>query len=128
MDWFTVYGANIGGKDLKITLRDAEGREVCFYGERLRKECSIISIIRASKMLRQGCIGYLCYATEIKEKEIKIEDIPAICEFLDIFPKEQPGLPPQREIDFEIELIPSAQCVSKALYRMAPTELKKLKT
>ena len=128
MDWFTVYGANIGGKDLKITLRDAEGREVCFYGERLRKECSIISIIRASKMLRQGCIGYLCYATKVKEEEIKIEDIPIICEFPDVFPKELPGVPPQRKIDFQIELITGVQPTSKALYRMAPTELKKLKT
>jgi len=68
------------------------------------------------------------YATEVKEHEIKIENILVVCEFPDVFPEELPGLPPQREIDFEIELIPSAQAISKASHRMAPTELKELKT
>ena len=49
---------------------------------------------------------------------MKIENIPIDCEFPDVFPKELSGLPPQRKIDFEIELIPGAQPISKALYRM----------
>ena len=48
-------------------------------------------------------------------------------EYLDVFPEELPGLPPQREIDFEIELLASSQPVSKTPYRMAPAELKELK-
>jgi len=84
--------------------------------------------MKASEMLRQGCIGYLCYGTEIKEEEIKIEDIPVIFEFPDVFPEELLGLPPAREIDFKIELVPGAQPISKAPYRMVPTELKELKT
>jgi len=108
MDWLTIYEANIDCKDLKVIVKDPKGRKVCFDGERLRKECSTISIMKASKMIRRGCIGYLCYATKVKEEEMKIENIPTVCEFPDIFPKELSGLPPQREIDFEIELIPSA--------------------
>jgi len=127
-DWLIIYRANIDCKDLKVTLRDVESWEVCFYGGRLRNECSIISIVKASKMLRQGCIGYLCYATEIKEEEIKIENIHVVCEFPDVFPEELPTLPPQRKIDFKIELIPGAQPISKAPYRMTPIELKQLKT
>ncbi|KAL0302448.1 UNVERIFIED_CONTAM: hypothetical protein Scaly_2564500 [Sesamum calycinum] len=48
-------------------------------------------------------------------------------EFLDIFPEELPGLPPHREVDFEIETIPGAAPISIAPYRMAPSELKELK-
>jgi len=69
MDWLTVYGTNIDCKDLKVTkvtLNDAEGREVCFYRERLMDEYSTISIMEASKMLRQGCIGYLCMPLRLK--------------------------------------------------------------
>ena len=88
----TIYGANINCKDLKITLKDLEGREVCFLQEKLRKECSIISIIKASKMLRQGCIGYLCYVTEVKEEEMKIENILVVYELLNVFPEELSGL------------------------------------
>ena len=56
-------------------------------------------------MLRQGCIGYLGYATNIKEEAMKIENIPVVCEFPGVFPEELFGLPPQREIDFEIECV-----------------------
>ena len=48
--------------------------------------------------------------------------------FFLIFPEELSGLSPQREIDFEIELIPHAQPTSKAPYSIAPTKLKELKT
>nr|GFC88367.1 putative nucleotidyltransferase, ribonuclease H [Tanacetum cinerariifolium] len=45
----------------------------------------------------------------------------------DVFPDELPGIPPVREVEFNIELIPGAEPISKAPYRMAPIELKKLK-
>ncbi|XP_074336819.1 uncharacterized protein LOC141673993 [Apium graveolens] len=57
----------------------------------------------------------------------KLEDTPIVREFLDVFPEELPNLPPEREVQFAIELIPDAQPVSKAPYRMAPIELAKLK-
>ena len=50
-----------------------------------------------------------------------------VCEFLDVFPEDLPGFPPHREIEFVIELAPSIEPASKALYRMAPAELKELK-
>ena len=75
MDWLTVFGENLGYRDLKVTIKNQEGQQVCFYGERLEKEYSIVSIMKASKLLRHGCIGYLCYAIEVKKEEIKIEDI-----------------------------------------------------
>lgn len=56
-----------------------------------------------------------------------IEDIPIVRVFLDVFPNELPGLPVVREVKFGIELIPEAQLVPKAPYRMAPTELAELK-
>ena len=48
-------------------------------------------------------------------------------EFGDVFPKELPGLPPEREIEFSVELLPGTSPISIAPYRMAPTELKELK-
>ena len=64
---------------------------------------------------------------EVQEKEEKIEDIPIVCEFKYVFPEELLGLPPQREIDFEIELVLGAQPIFKALYRRAVAELSDLK-
>jgi len=82
--------------------------------------------MKACKMLRKGCVGYWCYALEVHDDEVRVEDIPVVCEFPNVFPEELLGLPPQREIDFEIELVPGAHPISKAPYRMAPMELKEL--
>ncbi len=56
-----------------------------------------------------------------------LRDIPTLCDFSDVFPEELPGLPPEREVQFEIEVIPSVDPISITLYRMAPAELKELK-
>jgi len=45
-------------------------------------------------MLRKGCIGYYYYVLEVKEEETKIDDIPMVCEFPDVFSEDLPGLPP----------------------------------
>ncbi len=55
-----------------------------------------------------------------------MKDIPIICDFLDIFPKELAGLPSKREVQFEIEVMPSVEPISITPYRMAPAELKEL--
>nr|GFC90586.1 putative reverse transcriptase domain-containing protein [Tanacetum cinerariifolium] len=52
---------------------------------------------------------------------------PIVSEFPDVFPDELPGIPPVHEVEFSIELIPGAEPISKAPYRMAPLELKELK-
>jgi len=62
--------------------------------------------MKASKLLCQRCIGYWCYAINTHAKEEKAENIPVVCEFEDVFPEELARLPPQKEIDFGIELIP----------------------
>ena len=56
-----------------------------------------------------------------------LTSIPVVCEFLDVFPKDLPGLPPDREVEFSIELEPSTAPISRCLYRMAPKELAEMK-
>jgi len=62
-----------------------------------------------------------------KGSEEQIRDIPVVAEFVDVFPDEVPGLPPSRDMDFTIDLIPGAGPVLVAPYRMAPAELTELK-
>ncbi|WVZ63889.1 hypothetical protein U9M48_013483 [Paspalum notatum var. saurae] len=57
-----------------------------------------------------------------------IKKIPVVSEFSNVFPEELPGLPPDRNVEFAIELVPGTAPVSKRPYRMAPDELKELKT
>ena len=60
-------------------------------------------------------------------KEIKIENIPVVCEYADVFPDDLPGMPPDRDIEFVIELQPGTANISKRSYRMSPNELVELK-
>jgi hypothetical protein len=59
--------------------------------------------------------------------ELKLEDIHVIQEYLDIFPDELPRMPPERTIEFKIELQPSTALVARALYKMSPVEMNELK-
>nr|GEW50484.1 putative reverse transcriptase domain-containing protein [Tanacetum cinerariifolium] len=59
-------------------------------------------------------------------KEKRIEDVPVICYFLEVFPEDLPGLPPPRQVEFHIVLVPGATPVARAPYRLAPSELKEL--
>ena len=54
-------------------------------------------------------------------------DIPVVCEFPDVFLYELPGLPPNRDVEFKIELVPGTAPISRRPYRMPPNELAELK-
>ena len=60
--------------------------------------------------------------------KVKLENIPVVCEFAEIFPKDLPRLPPDRELEFGIEVLSGSAPISIPPHRMAPLELKELKT
>ncbi|KAK1372774.1 hypothetical protein POM88_028967 [Heracleum sosnowskyi] len=124
MDWLTEYDASIDCKNKRVTLVTLEKKEIIFRGEKQRKR--FLTMIQAKRLLRQGCEAYLAYVIDIDKEVSKFEDIPVVNEFPDVFPEELPGLPSDREIEFAIDLVPSAEPVSKAPYRMAPVEMKEL--
>ena len=98
-----------------------------FYGLRKILPNSIMIAMKASKMLRNSYQGYLAYAIEVRDSGSRLEDIPIVREFSDVFLEDLPGIPPNGEIDFQIELALRTEPISKAPYRMAPLELKELK-
>ncbi|BBG96968.1 transposable element gene [Prunus dulcis] len=81
----------------------------------------------AKWLLRKGCSGYLAHVIDTRDHGLKLEDIPVVQEFPDVFPEDLPGLPHHREIEFTIELVRRTNPISQAPYRMAPVELKELK-
>ena len=124
MDWLMKHGAKIDCQRQRVSLKGKDGGKVYIWGTHSTKEIPIISLMAIGKLIRKGHDAYLCYVTEDKKDGIKLEDIPIVREFPDVFPEEIPGLPPSREIEFEIELEPGARPISKPPYRMAPMELK----
>ncbi|GKC80651.1 hypothetical protein Tco_1131425 [Tanacetum coccineum] len=55
-----------------------------------------------------------------------MEDVPVIRDFPEVFPEELPGLPPPKQVEFRIDLVPEAAPVARAPYRLAPSEMKEL--
>ena len=98
-----------------------------FRGIRREITCSLINAMTASKMLRKGCQGYLAFVVDRRQEGTRLEDIPIVKEFPDVFPYDISGLPPDREVKFTIDLIPGAEPISIRHYRMAPAELRELK-
>ncbi|GJS07764.1 putative reverse transcriptase domain-containing protein [Tanacetum coccineum] len=86
----------------------------------------VISCIKARKYVEQSCHLFLAHVTENKSKEKRLEDMPVIHDFPEVFPEELPGLPPPRQVAFQIDLVPGAAPVARAPYRLAPSEMKEL--
>ncbi|GJV47945.1 putative reverse transcriptase domain-containing protein [Tanacetum coccineum] len=78
------------------------------------------------KYVEQGCHLFLAHVTESMSKEKRIEDVPVIRDFPKVFPEELPGIPPPRQVEFQIDLVPGAAPVARAPYRLAPSEMKEL--
>ncbi|GKD03156.1 hypothetical protein Tco_1178130, partial [Tanacetum coccineum] len=72
------------------------------------------------------CELFLAEVTEQESKEKRLEDVPIIQDSPEVFPKELPRLPPPRQVDFRIDLIPGAAPMARAPYRLAPSEMKEL--
>ena len=71
--------------------------------------------------------GWLASLT-LEDEERPDLDLPrVVCEYVDVFPNELPGLPPQRVVDFGIELHPGTSPISMTPHRMAPVELRELR-
>ncbi|KAL4032966.1 hypothetical protein IC575_006049 [Cucumis melo] len=111
----------------EVVFRKPGFAEVVFRGMRKAVSRSLISVLKAEKLLRKGCTAFLAHIVVVQREKLKPEDVPVVKEFLDVFPDDLSGLPPDREIEFTIELLPGTAPISQAPYRMAPSELKELK-
>ncbi|GJX58080.1 putative reverse transcriptase domain-containing protein [Tanacetum coccineum] len=63
---------------------------------------------------------------EDKSEKKRLEDVPIVQDFPEVFPEDLSGLPPTRQVEFQIDLVPGAAPVARAPYRLAPSEMKEL--
>jgi hypothetical protein len=127
MDWLSNNHAIIDCHNKEIIFRLTADFEFKFVRTKVDATPQLISATQAKQLLLEGCQVYLTCLKELPQEERKMEEIPVVQEFLDLFPEDFPRLPPDREIEFCIDLILRAAPISKAPYRTAPAELKELK-
>ncbi|GJV54510.1 putative reverse transcriptase domain-containing protein [Tanacetum coccineum] len=133
MDWLAKYHAVIVC-DEKL-VRIPFGNEtliVCDDGSNRGNETqlNIISCTKTQKYMLKGCHVFLAHVTTKKTKdkseEKRLEDVPIIRDFPEVFPKDLSGIPLTRQVEFQIDLMPGAVHVARAPYRFAPSEMKEL--
>ncbi|GJY50044.1 putative reverse transcriptase domain-containing protein [Tanacetum coccineum] len=106
MDWLSQHKVVIVCHDKVVEIPVEDGRILRVHGERA------VGITKALK--------------SAKEDEPKLNDIYVVCEFEDVFPEDLSGLPPQRQVEFRIDLVPGATPIAKSPYRLAPSEMQEL--
>nr|GEY78671.1 hypothetical protein [Tanacetum cinerariifolium] len=82
----------------------------------------VISCIKARKYVKQGYHLFLAHVMENKTKEKRLKDVSVICDFPEVFPKKLPGLPPPRQVEFRINLVPRLRLLH--VHRYHPLRIK----
>ena len=80
----------------------------------------IISFLHAKKKVSKGYLAFLAYLRDDTTQVPPIESVLIVREFLDVFPSDLPGMPPDRDINFCIDLEPGTRPISIPPYRVAP--------
>ena len=127
LDWLSRHRATLDCYKKEVRLVRPKEPGVIFQGIRREIAPSLINAMTASKMLRKGWQGYLAFVVNRRQEGTRLEDILIVKEFPDVFPDDISGLPPDREVEFTIDLIPGTEPISIPPYRMAPAELRELK-
>jgi hypothetical protein len=86
-----------------------------------------VSSLQLRKSMCKGCKLYAILALNKKGVAEGLEHLPVVREFADIFPEELPGMPPERELEFTIDLKPGTEPIARTPYRMSTPELQELK-
>jgi hypothetical protein len=104
MDWITAHKGVISTSPRLVTFVHLDGTRVTFEPRKSR-DIPVVYSLHTKAM----------------------SDVPVVCEFEDVVPKELPGLPPDRDVEFVINLVPGTAPIAQSTYRMANVELKLLK-
>ncbi|GKE08140.1 putative reverse transcriptase domain-containing protein [Tanacetum coccineum] len=133
MDWLSKYHAVII-YDERI-VRIPNGNEILkIQGDRSNggsnSRLNIISCTKTQRYIQKGCHVFMEQITERKaedkSEEKQLEDIPIVRDFTEVFREDLPGLPPTRQVEFQIDLVPGAALVARSPYKLAPLEMQEL--
>ncbi|KAD4178196.1 hypothetical protein E3N88_26787 [Mikania micrantha] len=127
MDWLSLNQANIVCNRKVVQLISPSGKELSIQGER-RCGAVLCSLAKVMKYMNNGGKSFLAYVVDVDKEVNKLEDVTIVRDFPDVFPDDLPGVPPERDVEFRIDLIPGAKPIAKTPYRLAPTEMQELMT
>ncbi|KAI3784091.1 hypothetical protein L1987_43183 [Smallanthus sonchifolius] len=126
MDWLSNHHAEVICFEKCIRIPLPSGETLRVFGEKPCKGLKLMSCTTAQKYLRKKYVAFLAHIVQKDVKKKSIQDIPIIRDFPEVFPEDLSGLPPVRQVEFRIDLMPGANPVARAPYRLAPSEIQEL--
>ena len=125
VDWLTEHRVRMNCFTREVMIDSPGQPSVIFHGEKQGLACCLVSALELDKLLQNGCEAFIAWVqdTQVPPKR-RVQAPRVVREFMDVFPQELPGLPPPREVDFTIELMPGTTPISISPYRMASVELR----
>nr|GEV08671.1 hypothetical protein [Tanacetum cinerariifolium] len=104
MDWLILHDAVIvcGKKEVHVPLKK---RTLVVKGDDCVSRLQVVSCMKVKKYVDRGSYLFIAQVVKKEPTERRLEDVPVICEFLDVFPKDFPRLPPPRQVEFEIKFV-----------------------
>ncbi|GJV23155.1 putative reverse transcriptase domain-containing protein [Tanacetum coccineum] len=133
MDWLAKYQAVIVCAE-KIVRIPWGNETLIIHGDGSNQgnvtRLNIISCTKTQKYMQKGFPIFLAHVTakevEDKSEKKRLEDVPIVRDFPEVFPEDLPGLPPTRQVEFQIDFVLGAAPVARTPYRLEPTEMKEL--
>jgi hypothetical protein len=127
MYWLESHEAILNCKTKWLSLVDDEGQRRVIVGRNQGVSLRFISSLQLWKSMRKGCNIYAILALNEKGVAEGLEHLLVVKEFADVFLEELPGIPPERGLEFTIDLKPGLEPITRTPYRMSTPELQELK-
>ncbi|KAI3762548.1 hypothetical protein L1987_52979 [Smallanthus sonchifolius] len=112
MDWLSKNHAEIVCFEKIVQIPLPNGEVLSIQGEKSGVTLRMINCMKTRKYLRKGYCVFLAHVVKKKPKERRLEDIPIVKDYPEVFPEDLPGLPPPRQVEFRIDLVPGAAPVA----------------
>nr|GEW36791.1 putative reverse transcriptase domain-containing protein [Tanacetum cinerariifolium] len=125
MDWLSKCHAKIL-YDEKVVHIPIGGETLIIGGDQRKSRMNLISCIKTERYISRGCQIFMIQVMEKKSDEKRLEDVPVVKDFLNVFPEDLPGLPPVHQVEFQIDLIPGTTHVACAPYRLDTSKMQEL--
>nr|GEX33714.1 reverse transcriptase domain-containing protein [Tanacetum cinerariifolium] len=108
-----------GKKEVHVPLKK---RTLVVKGDDCVSRLKVVSCMKVKKYVDRGSYLFVSHVVEMESAKRRLEDVPVICKFPDVFPDDLPRLPPPRQVEFQIQLVPEAAPVARAPYRLGKME------
>ena len=115
MTWLSPNFAILDCNAKTVTLAKLGTDPLVWVGDYTSTPVRIISFLRAKRMVSKGCLAFLAHLRDDTTQVPSIESVSIVREFLDVFPANLPGMPPDRDIDFCIDLEQGTRPISTPL-------------